>query len=238
MTEPPLPAQLRSKEDFDYFINSRGGDPWGMDGNKVEIARFEASRDFIAKYVAHSFSGTFVEGGCFNGDFTKRLLEAFPKSHIIANDISAAAIERTKTRLGDQPRVTFSVEEMGALRVGDAPAPHCLVLLESLYYMQPDERKTALEHLTNELGSPKVFISGPIHGANVYGTPYLRERDLIETMTGIGYKHAGNKALTFVTGFQPGEGWVQRLRTNWLLQNDRKFRERWAHQVIYYFQPR
>jgi hypothetical protein len=77
MTEAPLPAQLRSKEDFDYFITSRHGDPWQMDGNKHEIARFEIYIAFISKYISKTFSGTFVEGGCFNGDFTKRLLRLF-----------------------------------------------------------------------------------------------------------------------------------------------------------------
>jgi Nodulation protein S (NodS) len=238
MSDPPLPAQLRSQEDFDYLITSRGGDPWHMDGNTVENARLDASLAFITKYIAPSFKDTFVEGGCFNGDFTKRLISGFPQSRIIANDISSAAIQKTKERLGAQPRVTLSLEEMGALQVDGSPGRYCLILLESLYYMQPEERKVALAHLVRELRRPKIFISGPIHGTSVFGVPYLREADLFDTLSGLGYKTVGIQALNFVAGFEPGANWFKSVRTKWMLQHDRQFREKWAHQVIYYFQPK
>jgi hypothetical protein len=236
--QPPLPAQLRSKEDFDYFITSRDGDPWHMDGNNVEVARFESSIAFISKYMPKTFSGTFVEGGCFNGDFTKRLLNTFPNGHVIANDISSAAIQKTKDRLGAQPRVTFSNEEMGVLRMSNSPTPYCLVLLESLYYMHPHERDLALEHLVRELDKPKIFISGPIHGTSVFGVPYLREAELIDTLGRLGYKNCGVQPLNFVAGFRIPDTWWKAMRTKWQLRHDRKFREKWAHQIIYYFQPK
>lgn len=236
--DPPLPAQLRSQEDFDYFINSRNGDPWNMAENPRERARLDASLAFISRYLRPSFRGTFLEGGCFNGYFTKRLLTGFPFSEIIANDISAAAITKTRNEVGENSRVTYVQGDISALHLPRMQGPSCLVLLESIYYMAPEERGPALAHLIQILSRPLIFISGPIHGTSVFNVPYLREADLFGTLRHLGYKCSGKQVLNFVSGFKHGDTWLESARTQLLLQNSRAFRERWAHQVIYCFRPK
>jgi SAM-dependent methyltransferase len=219
---------LRTSQDFDEWFRKSGGDPWGYGGAFVQD-RLDASLRFIARHVGPNFSGTFLELGAFNGDFTKRIAAKFPTALIAASDISPVAVEMARAALKDMQNVRLDCADLATFELtAEIVQPVKLLLLECIYYLPEGERGPAIERLVRVTGRPDVFVSCPITGGS-----YPTERWLMGRFRKLRYQCADAEALNYQPRWQP---LVHRIGRN--LASITVIRRHTARQVVYRFVPR
>jgi hypothetical protein len=193
----------RTPQDFDDWFRKAGGDPWGY-GSAFVQDRLDASLRFIGRHVNPNFSGTFIEIGAFNGEFTKRIAAKFPDALISASDISPMAVEMARTAVNGFQNVRLGCADMATFELpAGVVQPVNLLLLDCIYYLPEAERGPALEHLTRVIGPSDVFVSCPITG-----DPYPTERNLLRQFKKLRYRCAGAEVLNY----QPSHNSLMGLR--------------------------
>jgi SAM-dependent methyltransferase len=229
-------VSLRHKEDFDKWFRSVGGDPWGYQSEFVQD-RLKASAGFITRNLGAAFSGSFIEIGAFNGEFSLLLRELFPSCQLVINDISEVALNAARARLHNAKNVTFLLDDALTLRL----PPHCentksvLLLLECLYYLPAPEREPTLHHLVAEMRTPDIFFSAPITG-----DPYFREPELLWLFAHAGYRMRDVRVLNYLDAFYGKMALLPRAGRpilRWAANRIPRYRRRYGRQVIYYFAP-
>ncbi|MEP7210515.1 MAG: class I SAM-dependent methyltransferase [Alphaproteobacteria bacterium] len=231
---------MRTKEEFDTWFSSHGGDPWGYAGDFVQ-SRLDRSLAFVRQQVPAAYANAFVELGAFNGDFTARLAGSFPSSRIIANDISQVAIAQAREKAGGFPNVGFDISDLSSFEAPDEikGIPITLLIMECLYYLGRDEQGPALERLVETLHRPLTFISGPAQGDNVSAS-FLSETTLVAIMEKQGYAAPEVRVLNWTDELRTlmgGKSDEEHAATAIRLDTDQEFRMRYGRQVIYCFKP-
>lgn len=221
--------------------------------------RLDASLRFVQRFVPPEFDGIFVEIGAYNGDFTRRLLGAFPSAGVAASDISDAAWP---------PAFPVQLQTADMLSVTTPPEcatrPTILLMLECLYYLPQKERELAVHRLVTMLPVLQwAFVSGPLSDP----VRYFDESWLVATFADAGLALSDlsplNTNSAFISQFSWNEDWVinllphlspvlgdryrrlQSVRAEKLnrleakarkrLATDAAYRKKYAHQVIYAF---
>lgn len=188
----------RTKEDFDSWFTAKG-DPWDYRGRFVRN-RLRRTLAFVRRFIQPDFSGHFLEVGAYDGSFTVLLAGAFPRAGLTVNDISAVAMERVKSAVDEMVvgrEMSFLVKdflEITEQDFGTIPfsGSTVILLLECLYYLGSEERKKALENLSALFPDASLFVSGPLGGP-----PYFNEPELLEALTGLGYRLEALEVLNF-----------------------------------------
>lgn len=218
----------RTSQDFDAWFEQHGGDPWGYD-NPVIAKRLLDSVGFIGKHVLPLKDMSFVEFGAFDGRFTELLHRMYPHAQLYVNDISGAALERARQRLGkDAIGVTFFSGDLlnTELPVIKGASP-VLLLLECLYYLPPGERRLAIRRLRTAFPESRILISAPITGGK-----YFTEDQLIALFQDEGCFLRDFRPLTLARGFP-----FTRRALLLLTRFSSHLRSYCANQVIYLFEP-
>lgn len=233
-------TQMRTKEDFDKWFSSAGGDPWGYAGDFVQH-RLDRSLEFVRECVPSSFQGAFIELGAFNGDFTFRLADAYPSCRVVANDISEVALAQARVKAGGFPNVSFDLSDLAAFRRPPeaADAPIVLLIMEALYYLGRDEQPVALNRLIGELGRPIVFLSGPVRGDDVSDSS-INESGLVDLFRIQGYGAPAVRVLNWTDELRTltsGNTTEEHAETARRLDDDFEFRQLYGRQVMYCFKP-
>lgn len=173
----------REKKEFEeWYANDY--DPWNYDSKYVQ-SRIRKSVSFICKNIKNPNS-TIIEFGAFNGDVTALLLENLKNIQILCNDISDTAINRIQQKIGKNSRVDYCVCDMLNFSLKDFnkyEKPDCVLLLECIYYLKPQEQIECLNRLLSSIDGD-VFISGPTtHTPN----DYIHIESLASTFNKNGY---------------------------------------------------
>jgi hypothetical protein len=157
-----------SKEAQDLYFRKNTLDPWGYDNPSIQT-RLDESLRFIQRFLTRDFAGTFVEIGAFNGDFTRRLLKAFPRARVLASDLVKAPWEAAAARENFPPSVSFQWCDMMDFRMPEASdKPVILLLMECLYYLPAESRPEALATLASASFAEMTFVSGPLDSGDFY----------------------------------------------------------------------
>ncbi len=164
-----------TKEEQDRYFREKGLDPWGYEDPSVQ-ARLDQSLRFIQRFVPPNFDGTFVEVGAFNGMFTRKLADAFPRAAVFASDLVQAAWETANANRPFPASVTFQWTDMMDLELPASCSgrPSVLLMLECLYYISPESRSEAVDKLAHSTSAKMAFVSGPLGS----GDQYLHESSL------------------------------------------------------------
>lgn len=220
----------RTREQFNEWYEQSLGDPWGYESRSIR-RRLDKSASFLERFLTPEFAGTLLEFGCFQGQLTGRLVQTFPNAGILATDISDTALAQAAKRVGNLPRVTFAqgdLLEFGKLLHDSQRLPVVPLLFEVLYYLDPAERRAALQGLRERFPEAPIFISGPIIGGK-----YFEEPRLIADFAELGYALMASKVLTMrlpgVLGSAVGR---------WVADRSDLVRRRYAFQVLYAFLPK
>jgi hypothetical protein len=217
----------RTPQDFDEWFRKSGGDPWGYGSDFVQD-RLDSCLRFIVRHVSLNFSGSFIELGAFNGEFTKRIAAKFPNALVAASDISPIAVEMARTVVNGFQNVRLDCADMATFELpAGVVQPIKLLLLDCIYYMPEAERGPAIEHLMRVVGQSDIFVSCPITG-----DPYPTEGNLMRLFRKLSYRCAGTEVLNYKPSDKP---LVNRLGPK--LSSIAFVRRHTAHQVIYRFAP-
>lgn len=227
----------RTKEEFDQWYKEKGGDPWGYEGDFVQ-SRLTRSVVFMQRRMMPDFDGAIVEIGAFNGDFTKRLAEAFPRASILANDISEVALDQARAKAGGYSNVAFDLSDLSEFVLPASLRGRKIVLtiLEALYYLRHEERGPALKRLLEEAGRPLTYISGPIQGDN-----YFDDRGLADLFASFGYERVDLDVLNCTDEFREllsGKPDAEIAEMYRRLETDEAYRKQYGRQVAYCFEPK
>ncbi|GEL17542.1 SAM-dependent methyltransferase [Pseudonocardia asaccharolytica] len=121
----------------------RAPDPYGIAGSSYEQAKY----DLIMQTLEDARYARALEVGCGEGQLAERLVEL--TDELVAVDISAAAIERTRSRLADDPRV---VAERRTLPLGMPQGTFDLMVCSDiLYYWEPTTLRLGIDRLMSRL---------------------------------------------------------------------------------------
>ncbi|MDO6415099.1 SAM-dependent methyltransferase [Sphingomonas sp. BIUV-7] len=132
--------------DADYFegIFAADEDPWGLDSESYEAAKFD---DSIAAITDRRYERGF-EIGCAQGALTRRLAPLC--GALLAIDVSTTALDRARKRCADQPNVTF--EQMAYPREQPSAARFDLMILsEVAYYWDAGDLGRAADQIAGAL---------------------------------------------------------------------------------------
>ena len=177
-----MPA--RTRDEFEAWYAASGGDPWDYQSRSV-IARLRRSIDFVRCFVPRDYTGVMWEVGCFQGQFTRLLRESFPQAHIVADDISDAALAIARRNV---PNVEFRQGDLLTIQ----PLKGDLVFaLECIYYLRPEERVAGLENLT------RLYPRHLVISANITGGQYVTDTWLKDEMGKLGYVLQDRRTLNF-----------------------------------------
>jgi tRNA (cmo5U34)-methyltransferase len=109
--------------------------------------------------------------GCGPGVMASRLAEEFPHAQLTLFDLTAEMIDRCKSRLGADPRVSFRV---GDFREDDLGSGYDLILASlSLHHATLDERPSLAERLFRSLAPEGQLITAEVV---VDESPQVRDR--------------------------------------------------------------
>lgn len=219
----------RTQQEFDKWFAESGGDPWHYDSPFV-TDRLQRSLIFIKRHLSPRFRGLFVEIGAFNGAFSARLAPAFPRSIIIANDISGIAIQQAREATCKFKNVVFDQSDMMSFRMPEMTPRRdsALLLMETLYYLPQDERPEAIRHLIATVRPKTIFVSGPIQGDK-----YFNEKALIEQFRAESFTLKGISVLNTTDEFR---ALPPKKQSHRMLKRP-NFRQKYGRQVMYCFRP-
>jgi len=101
-------VELKEREHFDnvatsYDLNYGYNSPFTLHKIKKKVSQF---RNFVVKNQKNN-QLKILECGCGTGEYTKWIAENFPKSEIVAIDISNRIIEVAKSKCKSQKNVAF-----------------------------------------------------------------------------------------------------------------------------------
>ncbi len=164
-----------------YFeaIHERRADPWGFESRWYE----QRKRDVTVASLPDESYATALEIGCSIGVLTEQL--AGRADDLLAVDVSAAAVERARARLGDRARV----EQADVLAAFPAGAFDLVVLSEVGYYFGRDGLSRVLDSIEASLTADGVLLAChwrhpvddyPLTGDEVHEV--IRERELTLTV--------------------------------------------------------
>jgi len=85
-------------------------DPWDLEGSETGLERFPKTWQLVPD---RPYS-RILEIGCAEGHFTDQIVKRFPDADVVAVDFVPLAVERTRARCGDRPRVTVEHFDIAA----------------------------------------------------------------------------------------------------------------------------
>jgi LmbE family N-acetylglucosaminyl deacetylase len=135
---------------FESFY-ARHADPWGFQTRWYE----QRKRALLMASLPSRHLGSVLEIGCSTGLITDELAER--AAHVLAIDISAAAVDAARKRIGPRPDVTVSrgaVPEHWPAGVFDT-----VVLSEVGYYLSRDDLERTLELLKAALAEDGCVLA-------------------------------------------------------------------------------
>ena len=164
-----------------YFeaIHDRRADPWGFETRWYE----QRKRDITVAVLPDERYGRGLEIGCSIGVLTERLVERV--DDLLAVDVSAAAVERARDRLGERARV----EQADVLEAFPGGRYDLIVLSEVGYYFGREGLGRVLDDIEGALTDDGVLLAChwrhpvrdyPLTGDEVHEV--IRERALTMTV--------------------------------------------------------
>ena len=125
---------MPSREVLAHLSNEiRRPDPWLLETNSYEQARYDAMISLIAYHPKFKYG---LEVGCAAGAFTSRLLDRCQKLRLV--DIMPEAIERCQARFKGQSHLVFTVDDIASCG-GWGETYDLIVVSEVLYYLEQRE---------------------------------------------------------------------------------------------------
>ncbi len=134
-------------------------DPWRLEANSFETARYETMLDFASSDLPYA-SG--LEVGCAAGAFTERLAPLCRELLVV--DLLPAAIERGSSRLKERSNITWRVADIASFRSDNIF--DLIVVSEVLYYLGGGKTLTrAIGNLAGLVAPGGVLIFGSARDA-------------------------------------------------------------------------
>ncbi len=206
-------SQKRKYGSLDWFTveySHVGDDPWGLSWRPSQAFRYQRTLSLAVSIPAEI--GTAADVGCATGDFTFMLSRRLPElRQLLGVDFVTAAVERAR---GRYPGLQFVSEPINAFGARYKHQFDLVICLEVLYYLDPNQRASALASLKQALREGgyvifSSFISKPPYFAPdefcdliagefevvQYEILHLRIVNAIET-----FVRRGDKVLTHITG--------------------------------------
>lgn len=172
--DPPvrtLPASIDEQAEWQEELYLLGDDPWNFERSPYEQGKYQHTLDVLTADGARYERA--LEVGCSIGVFTEML--APHCDELVAIDISATAVQRTKARLEGQPHVR--AERMALPHETPGGTFDLVVCSDVLYYFEGEGLANVVDTLTGMTrpGGVLVVLSwlgtfGPISGAELHAT--------------------------------------------------------------------
>ena len=134
MTSEPEPARSLPPGYFDAIYRA-SDDPWGFETRPYEAAKYRATLAALPRTTYRRG----LEVGCSIGVLTKMLADRC--DDLLAVDVSARALDRSRERCRDLPGVRFEVRQVP--RVFPEGRFDLVMLSEVAYYWSPDDLERA-----------------------------------------------------------------------------------------------
>ena len=191
---------MRTGADFDNYYKKKR-DPWGAFTNKF-------TREYLFEWIFKKYvtGRSAMELGCGEG-YHSEVISQFA-SHVTGVDISEVALQRARER--NIANAEFVKEDF--LNV-DFEKSECLIALECIYYLEPQERQKFFDRVDNWLskGNRYFIFSTPIIGGNNYRY-YFSMEDLSNLFTSKNWRINQSKKLNlYFDHFKGGSKFIFKL---------------------------
>ncbi len=164
-----------TKEWFENKYHGVSEDPWGLSWRPSQEYRYLRMMQSLLKHMdpAAKYS-LVVDLGCATGDFTARLKDHIHNGGIVTGvDISGTAIERARRKY---PSVNFEEWSMDEIAGRYQKSLDIITCLESIYYLQPIERKKFISKIYTALRKGGLVLLSSLKARR----PYVGLRELVE----------------------------------------------------------
>jgi|GEM_PF-5738869 len=164
------PEHLKKWVDNEY--SRADGDPWGLDWRPSQKYRYNLVLELINHHApSHEF--TVLDIGCATGHFSNQVYHSFNEKlkQVNAIDISEIAIERSKN---NYPHINFMCMGIEQINTTYQNKQDIIICLETLYYLNEEERKQAVSDMIHILEPNGLLI---ISSLNSHG-PYLLQDEI------------------------------------------------------------
>ena len=158
MTDP-VSADTSLQPDYFDRVYAAKADPWDFETSAYEAAKYDAT---LQALPADRY-GRALEIGCSIGVLTRRLAERC--DHLLAVDVSEAALDAARRRCADRPQVEFARMQIPDV-YPDARFDLVLVSEVGYYWSRPDLRR-ALDAIVSSLEPEGSLVlvhwTAPVH---------------------------------------------------------------------------
>lgn len=152
-------------------------DPWGLDWRPSQQYRYAKVIEALNKHAGKK-DLSIADIGCATGVFTNYIYDNCRSNNIdlVGMDISPLAVTRASQ---SYPHINFIESDIQQFSEKYTQSQDVIICLETLYYIESDKRKAAVNQLVSSLKDKGIIMISSLNQKH----PYLGKDELLELVS-------------------------------------------------------